>query len=238
MLLSCKNITVKDLNISNVYYGIETYNISYCTFKNNTIKNCFGAIYLGYDSPEVSDNNTITENKVIENMRGIYVRFSRYCEISENYIFNNKASAINISGIYHKISGNTIHRNIEGISIKGLRHTISGNIIDNNVQAIFARDFTFSKISGNDIKYNENGIFLDFSQLNIISKNNIYKSYYKNAFFKDSFFNLWRRNYWNKLIGPKIIPGASYHYPGHFAPPIIIPLFMVDLRPAKISYKI
>jgi len=238
ILLRCNRITVKNLNISNIFYGIQTYTCNDCIITNNTLKNNFEGIYIGYDYPEIPVNLKITKNEIIENKNGIFVRYCINAELTENIIKNNLHSAINVSGKNHKISKNTIVSNSEGIYIRGSKHIITKNIIEENKLGLFADKLTYCLISGNEIKNNENGIYLFDSQKNIISKNNIYNNIYNDAFFTDSLKNIWRRNYWNKPFGPKIIFGLKYYYPSIWGPPTIISVFWFDFRPAIKPYDI
>jgi len=238
ILLRCNRITVKDLHISNIFYGIQTYTCNDCTITNNILNNNFGAIYIGYDYPEVSVNLKITKNAVTENQRGIMVLYGENAEISENIVKNNLHSAIDVSGKNYEISKNTIKSNSDGIYVRGSKHTITQNVIEENMLGIYADELTGSLISSNDIKNNENGIYLYDSQKNIISKNNIHASKSRDAFFRDSLANVWRRNYWNQLIGPKIIRGVLYIIQGTWSPPRIVPVFWFDFRPARTPYDI
>jgi len=238
ILLRCNRITVKNLHISNIFYGIQAYTINDCVITSNILNDNFEGIYIGYDSPEVPKNLKITKNEVIENQKGIDVRYCKNAELTENTIKNNLHSAITVNGKNYKISKNTIVSNSEGISIQGSEHTITQNIIVENGLGIYADEMQCSVISSNDINNNENGIHLFDSQKNVISKNNIYNSNYSDAFFEDSLKNTWKRNYWNKPFGPKIIYGEKYYYPSIWGPPIIIPVFWFDFLPAKKPYDI
>ena len=238
ILKRCDRITIKDLWISNVFYGIQTYTCSDCTIMGSIFTNNFCAIDIGYDYPDDQENLKIINNEVIENVQGIMVDYCKNTEISENIILNNINSAINVSGENYKISKNKIKQNSDGIYIRGSKHTISENIIEKNKLGINAYKLQGSYITGNDIHDNLDGIYLDDSKNNIISKNNIYESSSKDAFFKDSLNNLWRRNYWKKLVGPKIIFGLKYYYPSIWGPPYIIPVFWFDFRPARTPYDV
>jgi len=239
VLHNCKNITIKDLNISNVYYGIETMNTSNCVITNCTIHDNYGAIYIGYDNPNVPENITIKNNKIFENQKGIYFRFSYNSEISDNLVEYNKLFGINVSGKYYEIRGNTIHRNSNGLYIKGSNSKIFRNIINDNGYGFYAVRLIHSKLSENEISFNSKGVFLVYSEFNTISKNNIFQNN-KDAYHRNSFFNKWRRNFWNKrrIIGPKFVWGELFDYPGHWQPPRIIPVFRLDICYARFPYKI
>jgi len=238
VLLNCKNITIIDLNISNVYYGIETMNTSNCVITNCTIHDNFGAIYIGYDYPNVPENITIKNNRIFDNQKGIYFRYSYNSEISDNLVVYNKLFGINVSGKYYEIIGNTIHRNSDGLYIKGSNSNIFRNIINDNGYGFYAVRLIYSKLSENEISYNGYGVFLVDSKENKISKNNIFQNH-KDAYHRNSLLNKWRRNFWyKKMIGPKFIWGELFHYPGHWQPPRIIPVFRIDILPARFAYKI
>jgi parallel beta-helix repeat protein len=236
ILLRCNRITVKDLTIQNVFYAIQTYSCNDCLITNNILSDNFEGIYIGYDYPDTPKNIQITKNQITENQNGINVRFSENIKINDNIVCNNQHTGINLNGLNYEIRRNIIESNSEGFYISGSNYSIKQNIITNNEIGIYTDELKSSKISCNDINNNENGIYLLDSENNIISENNIYKSDFIDAFFRDSLSNIWRRNYWNKLLGPKIIFGLEYFYPYIWGPPNIIPVFNFDVRPSRIIY--
>jgi parallel beta-helix repeat protein len=236
-LLNCKNITIKDLNISNVYYGILIVNTKKCVITNCTIHDNFGAIYLGYKYPNVSENITVTNNKIFNNQKGIFFWNTYHSIITNNLVDNNTLFGINVSGKNYEIRGNTIQGNFDGLYIKGANHNISGNIIDRNIYGFFAVRLIYSKLSENEITLNGHPVLLVDSNYNKIYKNNIYRNY-NDAYHRNSLLNKWRCNFWKKKnrIGPKVIRGELIYYPGHWQPPRIIPVFRLDIFPARYPY--
>ncbi len=238
ILLRCDSMTVTDLLISHLFYGIQTYSCDDCTITNNILKDNFAGIYIGYDYPEVFHNLHITKNELSENQNGIIVNYCIETEISENEIKNNEQTGISIFGKNHHIYNNIIESNSEGMYVKGSNHIIQNNILTDNKIGIHADTLENSILTKNAIVNNRNGIYLESSTKNIISKNNIYRNYLTEAFFKDSLANIWRRNYWHKMLGPKIIFGLKYYYPSIWGPPTIIPVASFDFHPKRIPYDI
>ncbi|MEW5761401.1 MAG: right-handed parallel beta-helix repeat-containing protein, partial [Candidatus Thermoplasmatota archaeon] len=84
-LISCNNISVKNLTLINNYHGLLLVNSSSSTITSNHIYNNSYGIYL-YSS---SNNNIITLNQIYNNSYGIYLYYSFNNEIHYQNIYNN-----------------------------------------------------------------------------------------------------------------------------------------------------
>lgn len=127
------NVTITNMEIRNFYTGIQIHNYSY----NN---NVFGVRVIGYypssDGIEVrggSANNNLTENTIVNGMKGIFVQTAY-----NNVISRNKIEEIDVFGLdIFGSSGNLIDRNNISKCLVGIEVTVSslGNntIIGNNV---------------------------------------------------------------------------------------------------------
>ncbi len=116
-LLSCNNITVKDITITNNFLGMLVINSTNIKVSNNTFsKNERGGIYLWE-----SGNNQVTANTVASNGYGIWIYGSWYIPSRNN-----------------SIAGNTVHSNTGydtgyGIYLSFVENsTITSNRISNN----------------------------------------------------------------------------------------------------------
>lgn len=115
------------------------------------------------------------------------------------------------------------------------KNIISNNVISNTpVGLYFEIKCYFNRISNNIIKQcSEYGIWIIWSFLNLITKNNFIDNGC-NAYFENSSFNLWWKNYWDDWSSsrPRPIEGIRYG-------PILKttdPWKTYDLRPAKAPY--
>ena len=107
ILVSCNNIRVENLSLSNTIAGVQLWNT------NNTI---------------------ISGNNITNNDRGVYLEYSYNNTISRNNIANNYRGGIEI--LYHSsnntISRNNITNNGDGIECRGSFNVISGNNLTAN----------------------------------------------------------------------------------------------------------
>jgi len=137
-LVSCDNITVKNLNLTKNDRGILIVNTTNSKILNNTANNNEYGIYLYY----YSNDNTITNNTANNNQKGIYLDYS-----SNNTITNNTANN-NQKGIYLDYSSNNIMRN----------NTMNNNTYNFNIDGWKISDFyqdidTSNKVDGKPIYY-------------------------------------------------------------------------------------
>ncbi|UCF50003.1 MAG: right-handed parallel beta-helix repeat-containing protein [Thermoplasmatales archaeon] len=175
ILSSCDDITIENLNLSDIDVGIELFNTNNSKIigsefsnnkffnivvfhsNNNTILNndlslCrFTCIGLEY-----SDTNTIIANNISNNYEGIELYNSNFNTIKGNKILNNRYEGVDL--------------------VDSNRNVISENIISsnyNNSEGISFFDCYFNYISNNFISKNDDGIRLHYSSFNEIYYNNI-----------------------------------------------------------------
>ena len=157
LLISCSNITIKNVSINNLSHGIIIINTS-----NSQIKYCelFHNDYAIYSYS--SSFNQIKNNNITNNSDGIY--FDTSCinnEIINNNIYDNNNIGIQLESSNNNnsiIKNNIYSNNKHGIL---LHQSCNGNLVVNN--KIF--------ING------EHGIFLESScKFNHILNNNIYSN--------------------------------------------------------------
>ena len=222
VLVSCRNVTVQNLEISNASAGVALYNSHRCMIKDNIFSNNNYGVYLFLPSK----NNIISGNILSYNQIGIYLWG---CGGYHEFQYNN-------------IKNNIIKNNDYGILFeRSDRNSISQNDISNNNIGINLDGSDFNSIRNNDICSNKNGILVTFALRNVISSNNFIKNINSASFylyFYDPFLfsNIWWHNYWNKpSFLPKLIIGwREQQYP----PDSSIQWFNIDWFPAKKPYDI
>ena len=199
-LASRGNVTVKNMRITNFYYGVYIEDSSNNCINGNVISNNRGCgIQTENSSNNViatncianngkgisiiwgSSNNIQGNNIVTSDLYGIILTFSSSNVISNNNITANDSAGIYISGsLYNIIAGNNISaNNLAGICLDGaLYNNISRNDIINNeregylVDGLHLADSFYNDIIGNNIISNQDhGIYLFNSSSNIISGN-------------------------------------------------------------------
>jgi parallel beta-helix repeat protein len=145
-----------------------------------------------------SQGNSIFENHIANNYRGIYGEIASGNTISGNTIQDNGYDGISLWASWdHSIlsNHNVISRNIitnnlaYGIVLQGLDNTVSDNYME-------SCDFTLTwasgnRISGNTLTNTDWGIFLDYeSNDNLISRNNVTKSVHNGITIQNSTGNV------------------------------------------------
>jgi parallel beta-helix repeat protein len=180
---------------SEVGYGFYSYNINNVTILNTSIENFKVGICLNSSS-----FNTISLNHIINNDKGIWLRYSSDSNtISENNIvnfehgiqlfynsMNNEVSGNNISlhlddGIQlfedcsnNIISGNWITENNDGIELwrSSDNNIISRNFIAGNKdEGVWIYKSSYNTIIENTITNNKQGVELEYSSFNSINHN-------------------------------------------------------------------
>ncbi|MEW5761213.1 MAG: NosD domain-containing protein [Candidatus Thermoplasmatota archaeon] len=130
-LISCKNITVKNLTINDNLQGLLLVDNSYSTIILNQIyKNHYG-IYLFYSS-----FNNISANNIYNNFDGIYLSYSSNNNITSNQIYNNNEgirfsyslnNKIHYNGIYNNTNYGIYNSNKEPHCIENATHNWWGS---------------------------------------------------------------------------------------------------------------
>jgi len=136
ILIDCDNITVRNLDLSNTYVGIELWDTNNCIISDNNMSDNYYGMYLDRSSYNSLDNNTISSNYGM----GILIGHlnSNNNTISENTISSNYYVGI---GLYSS-SNNIIKRNI---------------ITDTNICGL-SLDYGFDAPSNNNIIYHNDFI--------------------------------------------------------------------------------
>jgi parallel beta-helix repeat protein len=215
VLINCNNITVKNLDLSNVVIGIELLQTNYCQISKNTfVDNYYGSGFLN------SNNNNFSNNK-ISNHRGlgIFLSSSNYNIISKNNIhvenFNSNRFFLygknhpNLPTIYFnddfqfseiiekdRVAVKNIFEESQGIELgNSIGNIVKDNTIKNNKDGIIFVTSDFNTIEGNTIiSNNRSGIRIINSEKNSIVRNTIRNSMENGIYFKDSNSNKINKN--------------------------------------------
>ena len=243
---------------------------SYCDsneIKNNIICNNNNGIFFDYNCSGniISDNNIssneqkgivinhsnsniIEDNILIKNSMGIYLYYSSYNQIKNNYISNQKHDAA--IRLYYLCNKNTVNFNILSnnevglILFRSLQNNITGNKFSENAYGLYMyEESKYNMISRNIFKNRYYGIivgnpilltlsindFLDGSNFNKIINNNFCITQNEHAIFDGCWKNIWKQNYWGRpRVLPKIIYGGIF----------LFPFYNIDWHPAKEPYEI
>jgi len=123
-LVSCTNITVHNLELSNNGQGVVLAFTTGSTIAQNSITNNYNGILLFRSS-----SNLVVSNSIANNYRGIqFSNSSNSNSISENNISNNTNGLFLFESSQNAISGNNITDNDTGI---GFRASSSNRILSN-----------------------------------------------------------------------------------------------------------
>ena len=144
------NNIISGNNASNSQYGLHLY------FSDNNIISG-NAAHINQEGFYVyqSDNNTITVNEANDNINtGLYLYFSNDNTVSGNSFKDNGKDGIKLDNSHF--------------------NTVSGNVANNNYyKGIHVHGSHYNIISGNIANNNEYGLYLFFSDDNIISRNTL-----------------------------------------------------------------
>jgi len=102
-LISCNNIVVKDLDLTNNGEGILLVNTTNSTLQDNTISNCG----TGIESTYFSNNNDIEGNTLSNNHEGIYI-FGSNNTLTGNNLLDNSNRSIDVIGFTKNYYDNQI----------------------------------------------------------------------------------------------------------------------------------
>ena len=168
-LVSCDNITVKNLNLHNNSHGILLVNTTNSKILNNTANlNGYEGISLHY----YSSNNSLTNNTAnLNNVTGIYIfGNSNFNKILNNKILNNGKTGITLSncGFWghcydnagnsnNKIKDNKILNNNVGIFSHQSNSTINNNVVCRNANLDFNSSAWQSSSGDNNTCNNSDG---------------------------------------------------------------------------------
>jgi parallel beta-helix repeat protein len=259
ILINCDNIIIKNLEISKSTYGIELINSDNCIISNITIySNKYDGIYLEDDC----DNNIIVDNRIMFNSNGLTLLSDYDNPCINNFITGNTISHNRVNGLslsrscQNNISDNIIQENgflafhwqtASGIHLrsKSDNNSITRNIVQDNLNGITLNHSSYNTISRNLVSNSSNiGISIDNSVRNKIETNNIINNKLSARFIRYSYLkNLWKSNYWDDWmgIGPKIIWGQRMFLISYIKGEAIyfkLPWIQFDWHPAKEQYHI
>jgi parallel beta-helix repeat protein len=186
-LINCRQITVKDLKLSNNREGILLFQTTDSTIANNALINNKVGIQL-----DESSSNALLGNNVTRNGYGIQLVASPNNTLQNNKMFDNQQNFIVDSAgdftqnidITNSVNGKPIYYWIEKKDktvpldagyvalIKCTNITVHNlNLTESEWNGIILVSTTNSKITQNIIKNKEMGIYLRASSNNTISKN-------------------------------------------------------------------
>jgi parallel beta-helix repeat protein len=218
------NVSIINNTMDTIPYGIYLNNGNIGNLiKNNTVWNSYiqfvvgASIYLGTNC----DNNTITDNNLYFNERGLYLTNDcDYNNITNNIIRDNEEQGIriNINSDFNDINNNLVLNNSNnGIEIdSSLKSSLINNSITNNrVNGIYVSLSNNFTILNNSFESNWNyALYISSSNDNLIRINSFINSsntiYYEGA----PTGNIENFNYYEGRFGPSFIdnnggtPGA------------------------------
>jgi len=125
-LMGRSNVTVKNIEISNFFYGIYLNSSLNNSLSSNNVRENFCGVYLS-----ASSNNTIIGSNITENdSSGVWFRCSSNNNITENMIIGNGQDGIWLSSFSdnNRVLGNIIRANAYGIRLDDY----SSNMLRNN----------------------------------------------------------------------------------------------------------
>ncbi|MDH5419396.1 MAG: right-handed parallel beta-helix repeat-containing protein [Candidatus Bathyarchaeota archaeon] len=202
------NVTIRNIEIREFYYGIGLWTSSNNTLSGNNITaNNYCGICLYYES----SYNNICGNNITNNQNGIrLIGSSNYNRICENNIAANDLDGITLSDSTHNsIFGNNITANERdgiGLYFSSSINSIRRNNITNNTYGIELYDSSnHNSISENNIANNNRSIWLFKSSFTSIYHNNFVNNT-KRAATLSSVLNVWDDgypsggNYWSDYI--------------------------------------
>jgi parallel beta-helix repeat protein len=213
---SQSNVTIKNLNIDAVAYGVYLYYSS-----NNTVFNC--SIYLSATGVTVdhSSYNNIYGNNITRNDIGIDASsgmdYTTHNLIHDNMLASNNDYGISLGGSYNSAYWNNITDNEIGISVGGHSHNIYGNNVTRNTrqngEGIVIVSYGNSNVSGNYVAENRYGIFLRPSTIyepNILKGNVIANNTHLN--FGITNYNTELAKYYDDVDSSNTVNGKPVYY--------------------------
>jgi len=244
--VDCRDITIRNLTISNVTQGITLYNVRNSLIKDNTISECSECIY-GTFFYCAFENNTFDSCEMGMMCRGKQndIRKNRFINCSTFGIFTSATE---------EIQNNTFTLCFTGVCLA--RGLCASNRIENCSIGIRCSGWSAIRVTSNSIRFCGTGIVAgdsgsisrQTSELSTdkilsmprlfrreISYNNIINTSV-DASFMNAIFTHWIGNYWGEPYEkPKIIHGYLKYDP-YWGPRI--EWINVDWRPAKEPYDI
>lgn len=150
-IISCDNITVKDLTFTNKYQGVLFVNTTDSSISNVTANGSYYGIFL-----HSSEGNNITNSNISSNLYGFYAYESDNGNFFNNTVNSNAGGGIWLSySNFWNMENNTVNFNSYGFMI---------GISDNN------------NVINNTVNSNDYGIDIEMSDSNMVSRNRVRNS--------------------------------------------------------------
>ena len=195
ILVNCKNITIKNQTISNVFLGIELLKTNSCLILDNIIFNNVNGLNLHYSSSNKISKNTFNSN----GWNSIYLSKSKNNIIIDNQIIStDEFSGIDLWDYSNNtvISRNNFSNNAYGIHVYNTSHTIikNNNFSDDHYGVCLWFLCTNTTIFSNKFEECNDGIWSYYARNNNISKNTIKDSKYDGIWLYNSSYNKISKN--------------------------------------------
>ncbi len=228
LIENSKNFKLENNIIENTYFAVyikRSSNIilSGNTVKSNAVKEALSgnAFHIWYCT-----DVTATNNKLSGHRDGIYIEFSKYCNITHNNSYNNLRYGLHFMfSDSCNYENNVFHHNGAGVAVMYSKHinmsynnftlnrgtasyglllkdisnsTISRNTFTSNTIGIFAEGTNRCLITENDFRNNAWAMrFRSNCFDNTIKFNNFYTNTFEFSTNRGSFRNIMERNYWS-----------------------------------------
>jgi len=164
---------------------------------NNTVKNCV-VTQFSEGIRVYSDNNTLYNNTISNNKKGIYIGVSNYNILISNNVSSNSHMGIHI----HDSSNNTIINNTASNNAKGIYlyyscnyNTLINNTASNNNVGVTIRSSHNNTLTNNIAPDNKYGIVFYTSSYNTLTNNTANSNTYDGIEFYDSSSNTLNSNH-------------------------------------------
>ena len=210
----------------NTHSGIYIYKFGYNNVTNNVCSgNSKYGIYIGIWFDDVSNNNKVTHNTLLNNIEaGIYLDQSDYNIIDSN-ICSGSSTGINIYGAWSNwIAHNLCCDDTNGIYIYGQYNTLLNNTLCNNSIGLYNSGGEMS-VTRNTIVLNTVGVYLDTYAADCTLTWNVFENSINNT-IDNGPNNIFDYNYWSHYQGIDtnldwigdsdcILDGTSYNNDTH-----------------------
>jgi parallel beta-helix repeat protein len=220
-LIDCSDITIQNLNISNVEVGLLLQNTTSSLVEKNNLTNTDCAIKL-----ISSSNNLINQNNIASSQDGIDIQEkSTNNTVAENNVAGNLYTAISIqSSESSKLQNNSLIKNQVAILITGsCSNTLTGNNLESNnyaLQLASSQNY-YSSSTESDCQHNtiiENNFLLNKVAISFssnIANNTLYHNNFANntqqaqsSSYSSAQMNIWdngvQGNYWSNYNGTDV----------------------------------
>ncbi|MBW9221435.1 right-handed parallel beta-helix repeat-containing protein [Methanothermococcus sp. SCGC AD-155-C09] len=204
IVINADGVTIEGFTVRGDYWpdtGIKVKSNNN-TIKNNNISNNWRGIDL-----DKSSNNSITNNNISDNYYGINMDKSSNNRITNNDILDNHYSIYLDESSNNSITNNNISKNNDdSIRLyKSNNNSIVDNNVSNNRNGIVLRRSNNNTIIGNNIlNNNQSGISLEYSSNNVINSN----TFINNSIFIEG----WKLDHWTHIIENNIVNGKPLYY--------------------------